>query len=190
MMIRSATLTLLVAFFMLISGGCGRQGPHSSIRVSDVQHTAVKRQSIGNCWLYATSTWAESLHLSATGASVNLSESYWTYWDWYYKLVGSTRNTIETGGSWGLASSIIRKHGFMLEGDFLPAEAEAQLSEVQRDAELAINESLKNGDLKDPRERTPENVTTALNKAFGVDIKGLSSKIKSARELKTITDCP
>jgi hypothetical protein len=33
--------------------------------IADVAHTAVERQSIGNCWLYAQATWVESLNLSA-----------------------------------------------------------------------------------------------------------------------------
>ena len=165
--------------------GCGRDAQVSSIDVSDVEHSPVKRQSIGNCWLYATSTWAESLHLTATGQTINLSESYWTYWDWYYKLMNRSGQEIETGGSWELASSIIRKHGYMLEGDFLPAEAETQMSSVQRTAELEINKSLQSGDLKDSTTRTSDNVIVALNKAFGVDIKALSEKIHPASELNT-----
>jgi hypothetical protein len=185
MTLRHQAPALVFTFFSLFSVSCGENNQRSAIKVSDVRHTPVKRQSIGNCWLYATSTWAESLHLAATGNTVNLSESYWTYWDWFRKIVGSSGSTIETGGSWRLASNIIRNHGYMLEGDFLPAEAEAQMSDVQRSAEIQINESLKSGDLKDPSQRTPENVKVALNKAFGVDIDSLNSKIKPAHELQT-----
>ena len=32
--------------------------------IVDVTHTAVERQSIGNCWLYAAATWVESMNLS------------------------------------------------------------------------------------------------------------------------------
>jgi hypothetical protein len=185
MTLRHQAPALVFTFFSLFSVSCGENNQRSAIKVSDVRHTPVKRQSIGNCWLYATSTWAESLHLAATGNTVNLSESYWTYWDWFRKIVGSSGSTIETGGSWRLASNIIRNHGYMLEGDFLPAEAEAQMSDVQRSAEIQINEALKSGDLKDPSQRTPENVKAALNKAFGVDINSLNSKIKPAHELQT-----
>ena len=185
MTLRHQAPALVFTFFSLFSVSCGENNQRSAIKVSDVRHTPVKRQSIGNCWLYATSTWAESLHLAATGNTVNLSESYWTYWDWFRKIVGSSGSTIETGGSWRLASNIIRNHGYMLEGDFLPAEAEAQMSDVQRSAEIQINEALKSGDLKDPSQRTPENVKAALNKAFGVDIDSLNSKIKPAHELQT-----
>lgn len=182
---RMASRTFLLSMPIMLFLSCGDRSKSSFIKVSDVQHSPVKRQSIGNCWLYATSTWAESLHLSATGDAINLSESYWTYWDWYYKLVNSTRSSIDTGGSWGMASNIIRKHGYMLEGDFLPQEAEAEMSSVQKTAEMEINESLKSGALKDSNERTSEKVMAALDKAFAVDMKSLSGKIHSAKELKT-----
>jgi hypothetical protein len=32
--------------------------------IVDVPHTAVERQSIGNCWLYAQASWVESIHLA------------------------------------------------------------------------------------------------------------------------------
>jgi len=32
--------------------------------ITDVAHTPVERQSIGNCWLYAEATWVESMNLS------------------------------------------------------------------------------------------------------------------------------
>jgi len=79
---------------------CGARTAESDLLVSDVAHTPVKRQSIGNCWLYATSSWAEPLHLSATGQEINLSESYWTYWDWHYKLINSSVTKINTAGGW------------------------------------------------------------------------------------------
>jgi hypothetical protein len=48
--------------------------------ITDVAHTAVERQSIGNCWLYAQASWVESLRLSyqqanaGTGASPDTCE--------------------------------------------------------------------------------------------------------------------
>ena len=178
-------MTLLVAPMLLHLTACGRAQSPSNLEVSDVAHTPVKRQSIGNCWLYATSTWAESLHLSATSETVNLSESYWTYWDWYHKLVGSHGVEINTSGGWTGASSIIASHGFMYEADFLPQEAESEMSDVQHTAEAAINEVLKNGALKDPRNRTPKNVRQALDGAFGVNMEELAGKVHQASDLVT-----
>ena len=172
----------LVTFLLL---RCGREPSSSTIDVSDVEHTPVKRQSIGNCWIYATSTWAESLHLSANGETLNLSESYWTYRDWYDKLIGSSADKIDTSGSWSGASLIIARYGYMLEGEFLPDEADIQMSEAQRKAERSINQSLKSGSLKESDSRTPENVMNALDKAFGVDLKSLKPKIHPAEDMKT-----
>jgi hypothetical protein len=181
------TKVLLLVTFMASLGGCGRQHLKARLDVTDVEHTPVKRQSIGNCWLYATSTWAESLHLSASGQTVNISESYWTYWDWYEKILRGTGDKIDTGGEWWLASRIIQNHGYMLEGDFLPDEADEQMSAVQRMAEFAINESLSSGSLQNNSNRTPESVKAALNEAFGVDMDALSERIYAATELKTGT---
>ncbi len=41
--------------------------------VTDVNHTAVEGQSIGNCWLYAQATWAESMKLTASGEELDTS---------------------------------------------------------------------------------------------------------------------
>ena len=178
-------MTFLVALTLFDLTACGRTPGHSHLEVSDVAHTPVKRQSIGNCWLYATSTWAESLHLSATSETVNLSESYWTYWDWYHKLVGSHGTEINTSGGWTGASRIIASHGFMYEADFLPEEAESEMSNIQHTAEAAINEVLKNGALKDPQNRTPKNVRAALDSAFGVNMEDLAGKVHQASDLVT-----
>src|SRR4051812_13145998 len=48
--------------------------------IVDIDSSHVKRQSIGNCWIYATASWAESLVKQAEGTEPNMSESYWTYW--------------------------------------------------------------------------------------------------------------
>lgn len=176
-------LTLSTIFFSTTS--CHRPTSKSSLDVSDVEHSPVKRQSIGNCWLYATASWAESLHISATGETINLSESYWTYWDWFDKITGGSSSKIETGGSWYLASGIIAQRGYMIEGDFIPAESDEQMSSTQRKAEAAINLALSEGSLKDPANRTEENVKAALNEAFGVDIDALADKVHEASELQT-----
>lgn len=167
---------------------CGDRSSTSKLSVSDVAHTPVKRQSIGNCWLYAASTWAESLHLSATGQSVDMSESYWTYWDWHYKIVGSKSKSVNTAGSWFDASRIIARHGYMLEGDFIPSEVNSQMSAAQKAAEEFINRELSSGSLQDPKLRTPDNVTAALDAAFGVSMATMTDKIQSASTFTTSVD--
>jgi hypothetical protein len=125
--------------------------------IANVTQTAVKRQSIGNCWIYATLGWVESMNRTRTGVSANYSESYVTFWDWFTKItsggsgVGSTTTnnvttrTIETGGSWQLAATLIKQRGIMTEGDFIPDEATAEMSARQAAAERIVNQSLSDG---------------------------------------------
>lgn len=180
-----APFTILAVIGSITFSACEDRPSSSRTLVSDVAHTPIKRQSIGNCWLYATSSWAESLHLSATGRTVNLSESYWTYWDWYYKVVGSRGKTINTSGSWRGASRIILEHGYMLEGDFIPGESDAEMSSTQKSAEATLNFALSEGVLKNPESRTSDNVKALLDQAFGVRMSDLSNFVHQASELTT-----
>ena len=137
--------------------------------IVDIASTPVKNQSIGNCWVYATTAWAESLHLRGTGQTKNLSESWVTYWDWYDKLVsrGSAGSEkIEAGGFFQSAVAIMGKYGMVEEGAFIEGEAESDRSSAQGRAESAINASMSNGALK--KSRSPEVVRAELDKAFGL----------------------
>jgi hypothetical protein len=143
----------------------------SSPLVTDVAHTIAKRQSIGNCWLYAASTWLESMALRHLNETLDVSESYWTWWHFYHQLVApSTIEEIATGGSWARASSIILQYGIISEGAFLPEETAAEMSQRQKFAVDYINEQLTIGVLKDPKARTPAKVREVLDDAFGSDI--------------------
>jgi len=133
--------------------------------VTDVSHTTVKNQSIGNCWSYAAAGWAESLHRQWAQANpgadsgyrdpdINMSESWITFWDWYDKLTGARyggvetkngRTELTTGGWWDGAASTMRTRGVVLEADFIPEEATAITSQRQRDALNAINTELNAG---------------------------------------------
>lgn len=169
-------------FFAALSlSACGKsQAPQngaSETLVTDVAHTEVKRQSIGNCWIYAHATWLESLLLSQTGVEANVSESYWTWWNWYDQIVGSGIDEVQTGGWWQTSAAIIVKHGFVLEGEFLADESTAEMSARQAAALAAINTALKpGGSLAKASKRTPAGVRKALDKAFG-------SKMKAAEAL-------
>ncbi|MCX6117101.1 MAG: hypothetical protein NT027_06145 [Proteobacteria bacterium] len=155
----------------------------SNLDVTDVNHTPAKRQSIGNCWLYATSTWAESLHLTATNESINLSESYWTYWHFYNEL-RYAQESISTGGTWEMASSIIEQHGWMEEKEFLPAEADLEMSQVQAKAESFVNSELaEGGRLASRSSRTPELMMQVLDEAFGVKMAEAKLLAKPAADL-------
>lgn len=119
--------------------------------VTDVNHTAVRNQSIGNCWSYAATGWAESLHRARTGQDINISESWITFWDWYGKITGGRvtttagRSEVPTGGWWDGAMTILKARGVVYESEFIPEEAMADRSTRQSDALRAINTALNEG---------------------------------------------
>lgn len=153
---------------------------NSQTEVTDIAHTPSKWQSIGNCWIYAAGTWVESMHLSATSEEINVSESYWTFWHWYHSIASSEITELETGGFWDTAMAIIKEHGLMYEGDFLPIEANEEFSKIQASALAEVQKSLKEGELSKIENRTPEKVLKVLEKAFGVNIEELKDKIHPA----------
>ncbi len=171
-----ARLTVLpVVLFGGLSGGlaagcssdAGNEVTGPADEIVDVPNTRVKNQSIGNCWLYASVGWVESLHMRATGVELNLSETYLTYWDWYEKLTRyTTSDTISTGGFFTTATRLMNTYGLLDEGAFIPDEANVDLSAAQDKAESIINESMKNGVLK--RDRSAATVRKELNRAFGL----------------------
>jgi hypothetical protein len=163
---------------------CGSPTNSSSdILVSSVQHTAAKRQSIGNCWIYAQATWLESLTLSNTGEKLNVSESYWTYWHWYNDLVNSSMTEIQPGGTWTESSQIVVAHGWLEEKDFIYDEAGEEMSNRQKSALEHMNTQLKTGGrLATRASRTPKNIRAELDKAFGVVMADAQKKARKASE--------
>src|SRR5262245_12219215 len=65
-MIRALAFGCVLALAPFASG-CGDEAGQGTDNITDVNHTDVERQSIGNCWLYAHASWIESMNLSATG---------------------------------------------------------------------------------------------------------------------------
>lgn len=139
--------------------------------ITQVDHTKVKRQSIGNCWLYATTSWLEALNKAATGVEKNTSESWLTYWHWYEQLAnGRARTEISTGGSYGTGADLINRYGIVMEADFIAAEAESEMSNRQSSALNAVNASLKSGALKDAVARRDKvAIRKELDAAWGLD---------------------
>ena len=139
--------------------------------IVDIDSSHVKRQSIGNCWIYATASWAESLIKQANPnetAEPNLSESYWTYWHWFDQIAnGQASDSVTTGGFYTTAAEIIARYGIMAEADFIPEEASEERSLRQKAALAAINTSLKSGALSTPQARRDRKlVRSELNAAF------------------------
>ena len=136
-------------------------------RSVDVAHTPTERQSIGNCWLYAQATWVESMHKRATGENIDISQSYWTYMHWYMQIKSKNIDEISTGGTWDDANKIIRKFGLMKEVDFISEDNLQEKSLRQKTALTIINESLKNGSLSKPGNRSNSKlVREALDEAW------------------------
>src|SRR5438045_4091257 len=72
--------------------------------ITSVDQSKVKRQSIGNCWVYAVTSWLEALNKAATGTEQNTSESWITFWHWYEQLAnGGVSTEVSTGGSYATA---------------------------------------------------------------------------------------
>ena len=71
-----------------VLGACGPQSVKltdesaellaSTEPITTVDQARVEQQSIGNCWLYATAGWLDSLNKSATGEELKTSESHTT----------------------------------------------------------------------------------------------------------------
>jgi hypothetical protein len=178
---RWLSLASLVALATAGAVGCAADSPDdhavsgddgsSKDDITQVSHTKVKRQSIGNCWLYATTSWLEALNKGATNEEKNTSESWLTYWHWFEQIAnGGVSKEISTGGSYGTAADLIARYGIMMEEDFIPSEANDEMSRRQQQALQAINRSLKEGVLSNPAARRDRRqVRKELDAAWGLD---------------------
>ena len=212
-------LALLLAAGCTLAAGCAVAADDagndevgaSTDEITDVNHSKVKRQSIGNCWIYATASWAESLNKSASAsgnAELNMSESYWTYWHWFDQVAnGGAGNEISTGGWYSTSAEIINRYGIMTEGTFIASESQDEMSARQKSALGKMNASLKTGALSTPASRsdralvrkeldaawelTPA-VRSQLTRVFGasvsrtLDKSTISTKLTSIRRANTI----
>ncbi|MBX3198805.1 MAG: hypothetical protein KF894_11765 [Labilithrix sp.] len=192
---RRSLLAALLAVGTTFGAGCSLAGDDaddeetgaSDDAIVDIDNSRVKRQSIGNCWLYATASWAESLAMQVSGTrELNMSESYWTYWHWFDQIAnGAVSSEIQTGGWYSTAAEIITRYGIVNEGSFIPSEANDEMSLRQSSALKKINASIKSGALSTPEARRDRavvrkeldkafelapNVVTQLNRVFGAGV--------------------
>jgi hypothetical protein len=191
-----------------LAAGCSEDTGQQSDDVTDIANTDVKNQSIGNCWIYASVGWVESLRLTHAGEALNLSESYITYWHWFEQirdgapgqraladLETKDDGTVElnTGGWWATAVEIMRRYGMLEEGVFIPEEAEDARSARQRSAQSAINTALSTGDLSTPEARADAaKVREVLNNAWQLspDVVSLLDEVFGAGVERTLYDGP
>jgi hypothetical protein len=164
--------SLLVAGALAAACSARQDSTSGSSAITNVPQTPlIKNQALGNCWIYATGSWAESLHKIAGQPDFNTSETYWTYLDWYQKITsGNVGATISEGGSFSDSASLIQSYGIMAEADFVPSDVGGnETSSAQAGAETAINASLKSGPLSAAAgQSNPATVRSELDKAFGV----------------------
>jgi hypothetical protein len=195
-MIRKLSYLSFASLSVMGLVGCGAAKPvqpTSSISTVNLPQSSIKQQSIGNCWLYATVGWIESLALKASNGenSLNLSESYLTYWFFYESLMEDIpTGKIGTGGFFQWGVDLVARHGVMNEGDFIPTEADMPLSAIQRSAEQTINASLASGPLASLRtkilsdEEKSAIIMDELNKAFGVNMASLKPNVIVPSKIK------
>lgn len=177
---------------LALTQACGTKSFDSAQKVTTVESTPSKRQSIGNCWIYAQASWLEALVLKSSGEAINVSETYWTYWDWFHKITDNPsrlpgemttdqfgRETFgfETGGSWSDAKSIILKYGYLHEGEVVAEESNVEMSARQASAEALIGLELSKGELADVKNRRDKaKVKAVLDRIFKVEMDTLVAK--------------
>ena len=196
-----ASLTVLLG--SLLAAACGsdrtvstessNETGASTDPIVDLDHTAVKRQTIGNCWVYATTTWAESLHKSVAGEDLNLSESYVSYWHWFEQIANRRVSAVSTGGTWATAVDLMSRYGIMNEADFISEEATEERSLHQSAALKAINESLKTGALSTAAARADRaTIRAELDRVFGLhdDVKAQLDTAFGAGVVRTLDRSP
>jgi hypothetical protein len=193
--------SVLVASGIAVSACASDTGAKSEDDVTEVPETGARDQKdTGNCWLYATAGWAESLEyaqLIADGRArvddpttrpFHLSVAYWDYWDWYSKLVSGEvkgkkaavlKDQLDSGGSWGAAVEIAERYGITrsraLVGDDVSNEATHTLAAL--DTMVA---SLTSGPLKSAASRRNRSlVRSELDRAFGFQ-SGVTEAITAA----------
>lgn len=181
---KKAALSLAFISALGASAGCATEADlaeaessaqevaQSADEITSVTHSAIRRQSIGNCWIYAVLGWVESVHMRTPGKKdPNLSESYLTYWHWFDEITGGQvrGSTLQTGGGFETATELMANYGLMREGDFVFNERRDEASARQAKALAAIQASLSTGALKDSAARyNKATVRAELDKAFGL----------------------
>lgn len=177
-----------ISIGVLLANGCvpkAMDTQNSAVKTTDIAHSSVKWQSIGNCWLYAVAGWTESVSM-VNGKAVDFSESYLTYLYFEEQLLRNPNiKELVTGGSWYEGSRLILKYGLMLEGDFIPSEANQACSLTQGKALATINKALASGEVR--ANPSPAKIRALLDSAFGVKMSSLKSKIINPASIRLVS---
>ncbi|MBS2013164.1 MAG: hypothetical protein JST00_09770 [Deltaproteobacteria bacterium] len=157
--------------------GCSTSGDAASTDdedITDIPVGSIKDQSeTGNCWLYATTAWIESLAANReTNRVKELSTSYLVYWNFYDQILESEkgfRGVEWTGGSWGRAVELVERYGVVTHYTMTQERAADTDAKLALEALATVNESLRRGALRSKSaRRDPVRVRRELDRAFRV----------------------
>jgi hypothetical protein len=162
----------------IVASACAGETASESSRADDVtsvKDTRPKEQTIGNCWIYATLGWVESMHLAHSGESLDLSESYLTYLHAFTRItndefVYDVRGEWNTGDFFGEGAELIARYGLMDQAAFVSVEKDVDRSTRQKTANDVVTAALKtDGELasKEAR-RDPKKVRAVLDRAWAL----------------------
>jgi hypothetical protein len=176
------------------AGGCSADADPTasgSDDITNIPESRVKEQLIGNCWIYATLGWIESLHFAHAKEELNLSESYLTYLHWFTRITSDTfvfdkKGEFNTGDFFGYGEELVSRYGLMDEATFISSEANVDRSKRQEDALKAVEAALAPGgalgtpelrkdkakvrEVLDAAFALPPSVKAKLTRAFGADL--------------------
>lgn len=154
----------------------------SADELTRIPQSAVKNQlQIGNCWIYTTVAWTESLLLSAaaisgsTAHSDDLSENWLAYWYWYDQVANGgfeglivNPDTVVQGANVARAFELITRYGIVAEAGFKTIKAQ--------DAVAAFDAELTSGALKYRSARLNKTlVRRTLDKSFGLSASTIAA---------------
>ncbi|NOU29930.1 MAG: hypothetical protein HOO96_18655 [Polyangiaceae bacterium] len=144
---------VLLSFAVACSDSASSEGESTDDDLTHIPASGIKNQGeTGNCWLYATSAWAESLSSDPrTGATKDFSTAYLAYWNFYEQIRdadASFRGVDWTGGSWGAASDLVMRYGLVELEAFTGEHAEDADAKLAVNAMKTINLSLRKGALR------------------------------------------
>lgn len=177
----STKLFSLLALGVAACSAGSESGATSAQNVTSVPETAVNDQgSTGNCWIYATLGWAESLHMQVNGSAVHYSPAYVFYWELYTQLMAGN-SQVYYGGYWGEAANLIQKYGVVPQGAFTIDDVAAADGAID-----AINNKIAAGAIPADK-RDPVAVRAALDEAFnlGYDTRAMMNNVFGADGMNT-----
>ncbi len=201
--VRHAFSTLGLIALAACSGAAGPTDDSSEAVTSVPETSARDQKDTGNCWLYATAGWVESLEYSAaiargeasasdpTTRPQHVSVAYWDYWDWYTKITtgaikgkkaAALKDGLDSGGSWGAAVEIAKRYGVARSRSLLGDGNDAVHNEADKTLAAlgAMVKSLSTGALSSAAARKDgARVRKELDAAFGF-VAGTSDAFTAA----------